>query len=547
MSELKQAHYALLEKIAERARSLWQESQDGREAPDTVVGRDDSIFELSSFVSDTRFDFDSIVMHSQAYRRSMKTLKLYDVRKQALHPHDDPVQRDEVSQVALRDDCDSEVEPPSPELAEDLLPAAKYMDVNIEPTRDASCSPPKSPPLIEQTKAVREDLSHFDPEFDRFLSSMAGDTLSAIPRVTNMSSLHRFQSEMRSIPVDMNASKPPTDFAELLQNTLPEVVIQSLFEDQPSIPSPSTVTPRPSSAIGLVNDPAKSFNDRPRTPTGEASTSPIPSLASTLSPQSSTSGSRSTSNSAADTSMTTLNPVSPQSSDTIPPSPDIISLIPLKAVIIGDTFCGKSAMGQRLATGTYWADHYNQDPRSCHKTSFSHSGHRYYLDFLDQPGHVSMNDRPSFHDPCVNVVLMCFAVDSIESLDNLQYVMEPLLNTTYLGVPAILIGCKTDLRLTYAQGSYHDMLVAKDQAQATQAVLHAVDYLECSAATSKNSTDVLIRAAHWAMQHQSYVAGLSRSRRLFRRPSSISRLNVQQTREKILEHRCDFRQWAAAP
>ena len=184
-----------------------------------------------------------------------------------------------------------------------------------------------------------------------------------------------------------------------------------------------------------------------------------------------------------------------------------------------------------------------RDPHKAHTTSFAHSGHSYYLDFQDQPGHMSMNSRPSFlSSSFVNVILMCFAVDNLESLKDLQYVMEPLLNSSYLGIPALLVGCKSDLRLTYARSSHHS-LVAKDQAQATQAVLRAVNYLESSAATPGNITEVLTRIAHWAMQHQAYVSGLSKSRRLFLR-ASISRFNVQQTREQILEHRCDFRQWA---
>ena len=65
----------LLQRIAGRARSLWQDSQhDGREArhfPEAVVGSGDSVFELSSIIPDTQFDFDNEILGSGSYRQAI--------------------------------------------------------------------------------------------------------------------------------------------------------------------------------------------------------------------------------------------------------------------------------------------------------------------------------------------------------------------------------------------------------------------------------------------------------------------------------------------
>lgn len=72
-----QENHNILKQIASRARSLWQESQHGDPAqrpPEVVCGEQDSVFELSSIITDTRFDFDDEILDSRAYRRALANI-----------------------------------------------------------------------------------------------------------------------------------------------------------------------------------------------------------------------------------------------------------------------------------------------------------------------------------------------------------------------------------------------------------------------------------------------------------------------------------------
>jgi hypothetical protein len=69
---------AILQRIAKRARSLWQQSQhstESRHAPESGLGSEESVFDLSSIITDTRFDFDEEVVSSTAYRRALTNLR----------------------------------------------------------------------------------------------------------------------------------------------------------------------------------------------------------------------------------------------------------------------------------------------------------------------------------------------------------------------------------------------------------------------------------------------------------------------------------------
>ena len=72
-----QENHNILKQIASRARSLWQESQHGDPAqrpPEVVCGEQDSVFELSSIITDTCFDFDDEILNSRAYRRALANI-----------------------------------------------------------------------------------------------------------------------------------------------------------------------------------------------------------------------------------------------------------------------------------------------------------------------------------------------------------------------------------------------------------------------------------------------------------------------------------------
>jgi hypothetical protein len=83
MSDVKQSiqdYNIILQQMANKGISLWRGSHavgQQRSPPTTIIGLNeaDSVFEMSSIITDTRFDFDSEVMNSKAYQKAMVYLR----------------------------------------------------------------------------------------------------------------------------------------------------------------------------------------------------------------------------------------------------------------------------------------------------------------------------------------------------------------------------------------------------------------------------------------------------------------------------------------
>ncbi|KAJ9602906.1 hypothetical protein H2200_012686 [Cladophialophora chaetospira] len=74
-----QDYNIVLQHMAGKGLSLWRgiHSSGQYQTPTTIVGNSetDSVFELSSIITDTRFDFDDQVINSKAYRRALGNLR----------------------------------------------------------------------------------------------------------------------------------------------------------------------------------------------------------------------------------------------------------------------------------------------------------------------------------------------------------------------------------------------------------------------------------------------------------------------------------------
>lgn len=105
--------------------------------------------------------------------------------------------------------------------------------------------------------------------------------------------------------------------------------------------------------------------------------------------------------------------------------------------------------------------------------------------------------------PDSNVILICFAIDSPDSLDNVQekWISEVL--HFCQGVPIILVGCKTDLR--YDPKTIEELKrtsqrpVTTDEGQAIAQKIGALKYLECSAKTQEGVKEVFEHATRAAL------------------------------------------------
>src|SRR5579872_1038280 len=88
-----------------------------------------------------------------------------------------------------------------------------------------------------------------------------------------------------------------------------------------------------------------------------------------------------------------------------------------------------------------------------------------------------------------DVVLVCFAIDNCDSLENVITKLETEVRLHCPNVPFILVGNKCDFRKDLKKSVLsvnHCVLTAKK--------MKAVDYMECSALTGEGVNDVLQRA-----------------------------------------------------
>lgn len=105
--------------------------------------------------------------------------------------------------------------------------------------------------------------------------------------------------------------------------------------------------------------------------------------------------------------------------------------------------------------------------------------------------------------PDSNVILICFAIDSPDSLDNVQekWISEVL--HFCQGVPIILVGCKTDLR--HDPKTIEELKrtsqrpVTTEEGQAVAQKIGAQKYLECSAKTQQGVREVFEHATRAAL------------------------------------------------
>jgi len=114
LTEVKQSiqdYNIILQQMANKGLSLWRGNQSPGQQhtpPAAIVGNGDtdSVFELSSIITGTRFDFDYQVLDSRAYRSTMMYLKHTQQLKEAGATNDEYEQRGK--QPAERDDSQGE-------------------------------------------------------------------------------------------------------------------------------------------------------------------------------------------------------------------------------------------------------------------------------------------------------------------------------------------------------------------------------------------------------------------------------------------------------
>jgi small GTP-binding protein len=106
--------------------------------------------------------------------------------------------------------------------------------------------------------------------------------------------------------------------------------------------------------------------------------------------------------------------------------------------------------------------------------------------------------------PDTDVILMCFGIDSPDSLENITEKWQPEVRHFCPRVPVILVGNKKDLRNDDATRRELSKMkkepVRYEQGKEVAYSIHAVAYLECSAKNKEGVREVFEAATSAALQ-----------------------------------------------
>lgn len=122
----------------------------------------------------------------------------------------------------------------------------------------------------------------------------------------------------------------------------------------------------------------------------------------------------------------------------------------------------------------------------------------------DTAGQEEYDRLRSISYPDTDVILMCFSIDSPESLENIPKKWTPEVKHFCPNVPIILVGNKKDLRND--ESTKRELMKMKQEpvrpedGRAMAEKINAYRYLECSAKTKEGVHEVFKNATRAALQ-----------------------------------------------
>jgi len=184
-----------------------------------------------------------------------------------------------------------------------------------------------------------------------------------------------------------------------------------------------------------------------------------------------------------------------------------------KLVIVGDGACGKTCLLIVFSKGTF-PEVYVPTVFENYVADVEVDFKRVELALWDTAGQEDYDRLRPLSYPDSHVILICFAIDSPDSLDNVQekWISEVL--HFCQGLPIILVGCKMDLRndpktIEELRRTSQRPVTAQEGTAVAQKI-GAKHYLECSAKTGQGVREVFEKATREALVTKK---GGSRSKR----------------------------------
>lgn len=174
-----------------------------------------------------------------------------------------------------------------------------------------------------------------------------------------------------------------------------------------------------------------------------------------------------------------------------------------KLVIVGDGACGKTCL-LIVFSKDQFPEVYVPTVFENYVADIEVDGKQVELALWDTAGQEDYDRLRPLSYPDTDVILMCFSIDSPDSLENIPEKWTPEVRHFCPNVPIILVGNKKDLRMD--EGTKRELAkmkqepVRQDDGRAMADKIGAFGYLECSAKTKDGVRAVFETATRAALQ-----------------------------------------------
>ncbi|KZT59394.1 GTP-binding protein rho1 [Calocera cornea HHB12733] len=182
-----------------------------------------------------------------------------------------------------------------------------------------------------------------------------------------------------------------------------------------------------------------------------------------------------------------------------------MSEIRRKLVVVGDGACGKTCLLIVFSKGTF-PEVYVPTVFEAYVADVEVDGKMVELALWDTAGQEDYDRLRPLSYPDSHVILICFAIDSTDSLENVQEKWIAEIQHFCAGIPVILVGCKKDLRRDARTieklRQVSQRPVTPEEGMAVAQRINARQYIECSARTGEGVREVFQCATRAALLGQ---------------------------------------------
>lgn len=174
-----------------------------------------------------------------------------------------------------------------------------------------------------------------------------------------------------------------------------------------------------------------------------------------------------------------------------------------KIVILGDGACGKTSLLNVFTKG-YFPQVYEPTIWNRYDHDIFVDGKPMQLQLWDTAGQEEFDRLRSFSYSDTHCIMLCFSVESRDSLENAQTKWVAEIVDHCEGVQLVLVALKVDLR---DQQDDEDVapeggIISYNEGVAMAKKVNARSYLECSAKTNKGVREAFTEAARVALDAQ---------------------------------------------